>query len=61
MRRYERVSTLLTSNRPVEDSGKRLGDDAAVTAMLDGLLHHTHVLTYGPKRRPRRQTRRLPL
>jgi len=35
MRRYERTSTLLTSNRPVEDWGKLLGDVAAVTAMLD--------------------------
>ena len=40
MRRYERGSTLLTSNRPVEDWGKLLGDSAAVTAMLDRLLHH---------------------
>src|ERR1700685_2369118 len=30
MRRYERFSTLLTSNRPVEDWGKLLGDVAAV-------------------------------
>ena len=29
MRRYERASTLLTSNRPVEDWGKLLGDAAA--------------------------------
>jgi DNA replication protein DnaC len=49
MRRYERASTLLTSNRPVEDWGKLLGDTAAVTAMLDRLLHHAHVLTCGPK------------
>jgi len=38
MRRYERFSTLLTSNRPVEDWGKLLGDVAAVSAMLDRLL-----------------------
>ncbi len=49
MRRYERASTLLTSNRPVEDWGKLLGDAAAVTAMLDRLLHHGHVLKSGPK------------
>jgi DNA replication protein DnaC len=49
MRRYERVSTLLTSNRPVEDWGKLLGDTAAVTAMLDRLLHHGHVLKCGPR------------
>jgi DNA replication protein DnaC len=49
MRRYERVSTLLTSNRPVEDWGKLLGDTATVTAMLDRLLHHGHVLKCGPR------------
>jgi len=49
MRRYERASTLLTSNRPVEDWGKLLGDVAAVTAMLDRLLHHGHVLKCGPR------------
>jgi DNA replication protein DnaC len=49
MRRYERASTLLTSNRPIEDWGKLLGDVAAVTAMLDRLLHHGHVLKCGPR------------
>jgi DNA replication protein DnaC len=49
MRRYERCSTLLTSNRPVEDWGKLLGDIAAVSAMLDRLLHHGHVLKCGPR------------
>ena len=49
MRRYERTSTLITSNRPVEDWGKLLGDSAAVTAMLDRLLHHGHVLKCGPR------------
>ena len=48
MRRYERASTLLTSNRPVDDWGKLLGDTAAVTALLDRLLHHAHVLKCGP-------------
>jgi len=49
MRRYERASTMLTSNRPVEDWGKLLGDAAAVSAMLDRLLHHGHVLRCGPQ------------
>ena len=49
MRRYERASTLLTSNRPVEDWGKLLGDAAATSAMLDRLLHHGHLLKCGPK------------
>jgi len=49
MRRYERASTLLTSNRPIDDWGKLLGDTAAVTALLDRLLHHGHVLKCGPR------------
>jgi len=49
MRRYERVSTILTSNRPVEDWGKLLGDVSPVAAMLDRLLHHAHVLKCGPR------------
>jgi DNA replication protein DnaC len=49
MRRYERASTLITSNRPVEDWGKLLGDVAAVSGMLDRLLHHAHVLKCGPR------------
>lgn len=49
MRRYERASTLLTSNRPVEDWGKLLGDTASVSSMLDRLLHHGQVLKCGPR------------
>ena len=49
MLRYERTSTLVTSNRPVEDWGKLLGDAAVTSAMLDRLLHHGHVLKCGPR------------
>ena len=49
MRRYERASTMLTSNRPVYEWGKLLGDTAAVTALLDRLLHHAHVLKCRPR------------
>jgi DNA replication protein DnaC len=49
MRRYERATTILISNRPVEDWGKLLGDTAAVTALLDRLLHHAYVITCGPR------------
>jgi DNA replication protein DnaC len=49
MRRYERASTPLTSNHPVEDWGKLLRDAAAVNVMLDRLLHQGHVLKGGPK------------
>jgi DNA replication protein DnaC len=49
MRRSERASTILTSNQPVDDWGKLLGDNAAVTALLDRLLHHAHILKCGPR------------
>jgi DNA replication protein DnaC len=40
MRRYERGSTILTSNRPLEDWPKIFGDTPAVAAFLDRLMHH---------------------
>lgn len=49
MGRYERAATLVTSNRPVDDWGELLGDTAAITALLDRLLHHGHVLKCGPR------------
>src|SRR5512133_2347728 len=45
----DRGSTLITSNRPVDDWGKLLGDAGAVTATIDRLLHHAHVLKCGPR------------
>jgi DNA replication protein DnaC len=42
MRRYERASTIITSNRPLEDWPKMFGDTPAVTAFLDRLMHHGH-------------------
>jgi hypothetical protein len=39
-----RIKILSALNRLVDDWGKLLGDSAAVTAMLDRLLHHGHVL-----------------
>ena len=49
IRRHERASTQLPSNRPVDDWGKLLGDTAAATALLDRLLHQAHVLKCGPR------------
>jgi len=56
MRRYERASTIVTSNRPVDDWGRLLGDTAAVTAMLDRLLHHGHLLKCGRSWRTKKTT-----
>ena len=44
-RRYERGSLLLTSNRSVGEWGTVFGDPVVATAILDRLLHHSHVLT----------------
>jgi DNA replication protein DnaC len=44
MRRYENRSTLMTSNRPVEEWGKLLSDVPAASAILDRLLHHAEVI-----------------
>lgn len=49
MRRHERASTILTSNREVDDWGKLLGDPTAVTAIVDRLIHHAHILKCGPR------------
>jgi DNA replication protein DnaC len=44
-RRYERGSMLITSNRSVGEWGTVFGDPVVATAILDRLLHHSHVLT----------------
>jgi DNA replication protein DnaC len=45
MRRHETRSTLMTSNRPLEDWGKLVGDVPAATAILDRFLHHAEIIT----------------
>lgn len=44
-RRYEKGSTLITSNRSVGEWGEVFGDPVVATAILDRLLHHSHVVT----------------
>jgi DNA replication protein DnaC len=44
MRRYENRSTMMTSNRPVEEWGKLLSDVPAASAILDRLLHHAELI-----------------
>src|SRR5438128_1889404 len=43
-RRYERGSLLITSNRSVGEWGAVFGDAVVATAILDRLLHHSHVI-----------------
>jgi DNA replication protein DnaC len=45
MRRYETRSTMMTSNRPLEDWGKLVGDVPSATAILDRFLHHATIFT----------------
>ena len=45
MRRYETRSTMMTSNRPLEDWGKLVGDVPSATAILDRFLHHAEVIS----------------
>jgi len=45
MRRYETKSTMMTSNRPLEDWGKLIGDVPSATAILDRFLHHAEIIT----------------
>jgi DNA replication protein DnaC len=44
-RRYEKGAMLVTSNRAVGEWGAVFGDPVVATAILDRLLHHSHVLT----------------
>jgi DNA replication protein DnaC len=44
-RRYEMGAILITSNRSVAEWGAVFGDPVVATAILDRLLHHSHVLT----------------
>ena len=49
MGRYEKLSTIITSNRPVDDWAKLLGDIVVVTPLLDRLMHHGHLLKFDGK------------
>ena len=44
MRRYQVRPTMMTSNRPLEDWGKLIGDVPAATAILDRFLHNADVI-----------------
>ena len=49
MRRYETRSTMMTSNRPLEDWGKLIGDVPSATAILDRFLHHAEIIPISGK------------
>lgn len=44
-RRYHIGSTIIATNRPIEDWGKILGDNAAASAILDRFMDNIHLVT----------------
>ena len=44
IRRYENRSSMMNSNRPIEEWGKLLSDVPAASAILDRLLHHAEII-----------------
>ena len=60
MSRYEKFSTILTSNRPIEDWSKLLGDVVVVAPLLDRLMHRGNLLKFeGKSWRLKEATERL--
>ena len=49
MRRHQKRSTLMTSNRPIEEWGKLIGDVPSATAILDRFLQQAHILQFKGK------------
>lgn len=49
MGRYEKTSTIVTSNRPFEEWAHLLDDAVVVTPLLDRLMHHGHLLKFEGK------------
>jgi DNA replication protein DnaC len=43
-RRYEKASTVLTSNKGFEEWGEVLGDEVMAAALIDRVLHHCHLV-----------------
>ena len=61
MRRYENRSTMMTSNRPIEEWGKLLSDVPAASAILDRLLHHAEIIAInGPSYRLQPKLKQAP-
>ena len=62
--RYERGSIILTSNKGFGEWGELLGDSVIASAVLDRLLHHSHVLNIrgeSYRLREKRQAGAIPL
>ena len=49
MSRYEKASTIISSNRGLDDWAKLLGDVVVVAPLIDRLMHHGHLLKFEGK------------
>jgi len=49
MSRYEKASVIITSNRPIDDWGRLLGDVVVVAPLLDRIMHHGRLLKFDGK------------
>jgi hypothetical protein len=49
MSRYEKATTMITSNRSIDDWGLLMGDVVVVAPLLDRLMHHGHILKFDGK------------
>jgi DNA replication protein DnaC len=49
MRRHELRSTIMTSNRPIEEWGKLIGDVPTAGAILDRFLQHAEIIPFKGK------------
>jgi DNA replication protein DnaC len=43
-RRYERASTVLTSNNSLGEWGEVLGDEVMAATLIDRVLHHCYIV-----------------
>ena len=57
--RYERGATIITTNQPFDQWGQVFGGDQVMaTAILDRLIHHSHIIvTHGPSYRMKEKLR----
>ena len=59
-RRYEKGAIILTTNKPFDRWGEMFGDDVIASAILDRLLHHSHIIAInGPSYRIKDKLKKL--
>jgi hypothetical protein len=59
-RRYERASTVMTSDKSFEEWGEVSGDEFMATALIDRILHHCHIVNIPNSGRPSVKAQRKP-